>query len=56
MICVGGILYYGGWFGLENYFSASGYILMGYFVISTATVAAYTSQPTHPLNHSRRLS
>lgn len=56
MICVGGILYYGGWFGLENYFSASSYILMGYFVISTATVAAFTSQPTHPLNHSRRLS
>jgi sterol desaturase/sphingolipid hydroxylase (fatty acid hydroxylase superfamily) len=56
MICVGGILYYGGWFGLQNYFSASSYILMGYFVISTATVAAYSSQPTHPLNHSRTLS
>lgn len=56
MICVSGILYYGGWFGLQNYFSASNYILMGYFVISTATVAAYSSQPTHPLNHSRTLS
>ncbi len=56
MICVGGILYYGGWFGLQNYFSASSYILMGYFFISTATVAAYTSQPTPPLNHSRTLS
>jgi sterol desaturase/sphingolipid hydroxylase (fatty acid hydroxylase superfamily) len=56
MICVGGILYYGGWFGLQNYFSASSYILMGYFVISTATVAAYSSQPTRPLNHSRTLS
>ncbi len=56
MICVGGILYYGGWFGLQNYFSASSYILMGYFVISTATVAAYSSQPTPPLNHSRTLS
>jgi sterol desaturase/sphingolipid hydroxylase (fatty acid hydroxylase superfamily) len=56
MICVGGILYYGGWFGLQNYFSASSYILMGYFVISTATVAAYSSQPIPPLNHSRTLS
>ncbi len=56
MICVGGILYYGGWFGLQNYFSASSYILMGYFVISTASVAAYSSQPTPPLNHSRTLS
>jgi len=56
VICVGGILYYGGWFGLQNYFSASSYILMGYFFVSTATVAAYTSQLTRPLNHSRRLS
>jgi sterol desaturase/sphingolipid hydroxylase (fatty acid hydroxylase superfamily) len=56
MICVGGILYYGGWFGLQNYFGASSYILMGYFVVSTATVAAFTSQLTRPLNHSRTLS
>ncbi len=56
MICVGGILYYGGWFGLQIYFSASSYILMGYFFVSTATVAAYTSQLTRPLNHSRTLS
>lgn len=56
MICVGGILYYGGWFGLQNYFGASSYILMGYFVASTATVAAFTSQLTRPLNHSRTLS
>jgi alkylglycerol monooxygenase len=56
MICVGGILYYGGWFGLQNYFGASSYILMGYFFASTATVAAYTSQLTRPLNHSRTLS
>jgi sterol desaturase/sphingolipid hydroxylase (fatty acid hydroxylase superfamily) len=55
MICVGGILYYGGWFGLQNYFGASSYILMGYFVASTATVAAFTSQLTRPLNHSRTL-
>jgi alkylglycerol monooxygenase len=55
MICVGGILYYGGWFGLQNYFGACSYILMGYFVASTATVAAYTSQLTRPLNHSRTL-
>ena len=56
MICVGGILYYGGWFGLQNYFGASSYILMGYFIASTATVAAYTSQLNRPLNHSRTLS
>ena len=56
MICVGGILYYGGWFGLQNYFSASSYILMGYFFVSTATVAAFTSQLNRPLNHSRTLS
>jgi len=56
MICVGGILYYGGWFGLQNYFGASSYILMGYFFVSTAIVAAYTSQLTRPLNHSRTLS
>ena len=56
MICVGGILYYGGWFGLQNYFGASSNILMGYFVVSTATVAAYSSQLTRPLNHSRTLS
>ena len=56
MICVGGILYYGGWFGLQNYFGASSYILMGYFFVSTATVAAFTSQLNRPLNHSRKLS
>jgi sterol desaturase/sphingolipid hydroxylase (fatty acid hydroxylase superfamily) len=56
MICVGGILYYGGWFGLQNYFSASSYILMGYFFVSTATVAAFTSQLNRPLNHNRTLS
>ena len=56
MICVGGILYYGGWFGLQNYFGASSYILMGYFFISTATVAAFTIQLNRPLNHSRTLS
>ena len=56
MICVGGILYYGGWFGLQNYFGASSYILIGYFIASTATVAAFTSQLNRPLNHSRTLS
>jgi sterol desaturase/sphingolipid hydroxylase (fatty acid hydroxylase superfamily) len=56
MICVGGILYYGGWFGLQNYFGASSYILMVYFFVSTATVAAFTSQLNRPLNHSRTLS
>jgi len=56
MICVGGILYYGGWFGLQNYFGASSYILIGYFFVSTATVAAFTSQLNRPLNHSRTLS
>ena len=56
VICVGGILYYGGWFGLQNYFSASSYILIGYFIASTATVAAFSSQLNRPLNHSRTLS
>jgi sterol desaturase/sphingolipid hydroxylase (fatty acid hydroxylase superfamily) len=56
IICVGGILYYGGWFGLQNYSTASSYILMGYFIASTATVAAFTSQLNRPLNHSRTLS
>jgi sterol desaturase/sphingolipid hydroxylase (fatty acid hydroxylase superfamily) len=56
IICVGGILYYGGWFGLQNYYSASSYILMGYFFVSTAAVAALTSQLNRPLNHSRTLS
>jgi alkylglycerol monooxygenase len=56
MICIGGILYYGGWFGLQNYFSSSSYILIGYFIASTATVAAFTSQLNRPLNHSRTLS
>ena len=56
MICVGGILYYGGWFGLQNYFGASSYILIGYFLVSTATVAALTNQLNRPLNHSRTLS
>ena len=56
LICVGGILYYGGWFGLQNYFSASSYILIGYFIASTVTMAALTNQLSRPLNHSRTLS
>jgi len=56
LICVGGILYYGGWFGLQNYFSASSYILIGYFIGSTVTMAALTNQLSRPLNHSRTLS
>jgi sterol desaturase/sphingolipid hydroxylase (fatty acid hydroxylase superfamily) len=56
LICVGGILYYGGWFGLQNYFSASSYILIGYFIASTLTMAALTNQLSRPLNHSRTLS
>ena len=55
-ICVGGIIISGGWFGLQNYFSASSYIMIGYFIVSTLVVAAYTSQPARPLNHSRTLS
>jgi sterol desaturase/sphingolipid hydroxylase (fatty acid hydroxylase superfamily) len=55
IICVGCILYYGGWFGLQNYSTASSYILIGYFIASTATVAAFTSQLSRPLNHSRTL-
>ncbi len=53
-ICVAGILLYGGWFGLQHVWGASSYILMGYFMISTATVASFSSQPTRPLNHSRK--
>lgn len=56
MICIGGILYYGGWFGLQNFFSASSYLMIGYFIMSTVVVASYSSQPTPPLNHSRTLS
>ena len=56
MICVGCILYYGGWFGLQNYASASSYLLVGYFIASTGAVASFTSQLIRPLNHSRRLS
>ncbi len=55
-ICVGGIIVSGGWFGLQNYFSASSYIMIGYFIVSALVVASFTSQPTRPLNHSRTLS
>ncbi len=55
-ICVGGILYYGGWFGLQNVFSASSFLLIGYFMISTGVVAGLSSSLTRPLNHSRTLS
>jgi len=56
MLCVSGILYYGGWFGLQNHFSASSYLLMGYFFVSTATVASFTSQLARPLSRSHRPS
>jgi sterol desaturase/sphingolipid hydroxylase (fatty acid hydroxylase superfamily) len=52
-ICVAGIIVYGGWFGLQNNWSSSSYVLIGYFIISAAAVASYSSQPTLPLNHSR---
>ncbi len=55
MLCVAGILYYGGWFGLQNHFNASSYIIMGYFMVSTAIVASYTSQLARPLSRSRTL-
>ena len=55
-ICVGGIIVSGGWFGLQNYFSASSYIMIGYFIVSALVVASFTSQPSRPLNHSRTLS
>lgn len=55
-ICIGGIITSGGWFGLQNYFSASSYIMIGYFIVSALVVAVYSSQPARPLNHSRTLS
>ena len=55
-ICVGGIIISGGWFGLQNYFSASSYIVIGYFIVSALVVASFTSQRSRPLNHSRTLS
>jgi hypothetical protein len=50
-ICVGGIIYFGGWFGLEKLWPMSSYILMAYFIICAAVVTAYSIQPTtkHPL-------
>jgi sterol desaturase/sphingolipid hydroxylase (fatty acid hydroxylase superfamily) len=56
ILCVGGILYYGGWFGLQNHFSASSYLLLGYFFVSTSTVASFTSQLARPLSRSHRPS
>ncbi len=55
-ICIAGIIIYGGWFGLQNYYSPSSYLMMGYFMMSAGVVAYYSSQPTPPLNHSRTLS
>jgi hypothetical protein len=55
-ICIAGIIIYGGWFGLQNYYSPSSYLMMGYFAMSAGVVAYYSSQPTPPLNHSRTLS
>jgi len=45
-ICVGGIIYYGGWFGLEKIAPLSSYILIAYFIISAAIVTAYSIKPT----------
>lgn len=45
-ICVGGIVYYGGWFGLEKIVPLSSYILIAYFIISAAMVTAYSIKPT----------
>ncbi len=55
-ICIAGIIIYGGWFGLQYYYSPSSYLMMGYFAVSAGVVAYYSSQPTPPLNHSRKLS
>jgi hypothetical protein len=50
-ICVGCIIYFGGWFGIEKVWPMSSYILMAYFIICAAVVTAYSIQPTtkHPL-------
>jgi hypothetical protein len=50
-ICVGGIIYFGGWFGLEKIWPMSNYVLIAYFIISAAIVTAYSIKPStkHPL-------
>ena len=50
-ICIGSIVYYGGWFGLEKIWPTSSYILIAYFIISAAVVTSYSIKPTtkHPL-------
>jgi hypothetical protein len=45
-ICVGGIVYYGGWFGLEKIVPLSSYVLIAYFIISASIVTAYSIKPT----------
>jgi alkylglycerol monooxygenase len=55
-ICIAGIIMYGGWFGLQNYYSPSSYLMIGYFMMSAGVVAFYSNQPTPPLNHSHTLS
>lgn len=51
-ICIGCIIYFGGWFGLEKVWPTSSYILIAYFIICAAVVTTYSIKPTskHPLS------
>ena len=50
-ICVGCIIYFGGWFGLEKIWPMSSYVLIAYFIICAAIVTTYSIKPSskHPL-------
>ena len=50
-ICVGCIVYFGGWFGLEKIWPISSFVLIAYFIFSAAIVTAYSIKPStkHPL-------
>ena len=45
-ICIGCIIYFGGWFGLEKVWPMSSYILIAYFIICAAVVTTYSIKPT----------
>jgi alkylglycerol monooxygenase len=45
-ICIGCIIYFGGWFGLEKVWPTSSYILIAYFIICAAVVTTYSIKPT----------
>jgi sterol desaturase/sphingolipid hydroxylase (fatty acid hydroxylase superfamily) len=45
-ICIGCIIYFRGWFGLEKVWPTSSYILIAYFIICAAVVTTYSIKPT----------